>query len=84
MPRQRNAATEFLRRKPVTLALNVRTPPDLLSDLDAWIADQGNEISRPAALRIVAGEYLKAWARRRRANQAAASQDDQRLQNKTR
>lgn len=39
----------------------VRMPPDMLAELDAWIAKQPKPISRPEAIRafVAAGLHLK-------------------------
>lgn len=37
----------------------VRVQPDLLADLDAWIAEQSDpKPSRPEALRLLTADYL--------------------------
>ena len=41
--------------------LNVRVPPDLLRDIDAFIEDRrsfGDDLTRPEALRFLASEAL--------------------------
>lgn len=39
--------------------LSVRVPPDLLADLDAWIAEQPDpKPSRPDAMRRLVSDYL--------------------------
>lgn len=39
--------------------MGVRVQPDLLADLDAWIAEQPDpKPSRPEALRLLAADYL--------------------------
>lgn len=37
----------------------VRLPPDQLAELDAWIAKQGQPVSRPEAIRLFLAEGLR-------------------------
>jgi len=46
--------------------VNTRFPPDELADLDAWIARQEEEISRPEAVRRLVKEGLAAAPKRGR------------------
>lgn len=39
--------------------IGVRILPELMTPLDAWIAQQGEPLSRPEAIRLILGAHLK-------------------------
>jgi len=43
----------------VGTSINVRLQPAQLSELDAWIAQQAEPLTRPEAVRQILGEHFK-------------------------
>jgi hypothetical protein len=63
MAKQETVLAQKKRRGPAPTGINpmigVRMPPDELTRLDAYIADQPKPINRPTAIRKILNDYLK-------------------------
>jgi hypothetical protein len=47
------------RPKVGSTSLNVRLPPEQLDGLDAFVADQSEDVSRPEAIRLIVTKFLR-------------------------